>query len=136
MERLKKLSNVYIDDNDDYRNSLLHVDAIIVDRSSVMVEAATVGVPVLFMYNKDFREPMTRAIQPLIDSYYQGTNTNDMIDFIEMSNRGDDPKKYIREMRFRECIPYFDGKCGYRIKEEIIRDLKSEKSFKGTTILN
>lgn len=126
LSKLQKMENVFIDNNDDYRNSLLNADAIIVDRSSVMVEAAAVGVPVLFMYNKDFKEPMTKAILPLIDSYYQGDSCQNMVDFIKMINEGQDPKKALREAMFRECIPYFDGRCSERIKEELYNSLLEE----------
>lgn len=126
MDKVKKTNNIYVDDRDDYRNSLVNADAIIVDRSSVMVEAAAVGVPVLFMYNEDYREPMTKAIEPLIDSYYQGNKTEDMVKFIHMVNMGIDPKKNEREMQFLNCIPYFDGKCAKRIKEEIYSGIVEE----------
>lgn len=126
MQKIMRLNNVYIDNRDDYRYSLLNADAIIVDRSSVMVEAAAVGVPVLFMYNSTFREPMTKAIEPLVDSYYQGTKTEDMIQFVKMINEGNDPKKELREMQFQICIPHFDGNCAVRIKEEIVHSLQLE----------
>lgn len=126
---LEKTDNVYIDD-DDYRNSLVNADCIIVDRSAVMVEAGCVGVPVLYMYNPDFIEPLTEAVKPLIDSYYQGTNCTDMNHFIEMFQRGDDPLKDQRERAFRVCVPYFDGKYGERIKEDIVRSIAMELTEK------
>lgn len=126
MYRVSELSNVYIDSDDDYRSSLLNVDAIIVDRSSIMVEAGCVGVPVLFMYNDKFKEPMTKAIQPLIDSYYQGSTANDLISFVEMINQDEDPKKEEREEQFKNCIPYFDGNCSRRIIDCIVNALATE----------
>ena len=63
---LKKTENVYIDTNDDYRNSLIHSQSVIVDRSGVMVEAGSLGVPVLYMYNPDYKEPLSDAIEALI----------------------------------------------------------------------
>ncbi|MCC8155326.1 MAG: CDP-glycerol glycerophosphotransferase family protein, partial [Tannerellaceae bacterium] len=126
MSNVRSINNIYVDDNDDYRNSLLHADAIIVDRSSIMVEAAAVGVPVLFMYNDKFAEPMTQAIKPLIDSYYQGTTVQDMINFITMIESGSDTKKNMRELAFQNCIPYFDGNCSKRIVKNIIKKLGEE----------
>lgn len=123
---IKEADNVFIDDQDDYRNSLVNADYIIVDRSAVMVEAGCVGVPVLYMYNPDYKEPMAKAIESLTDSYYQGTTCADMENFLEMCRQGRDPKKEIREMAFRQCVPYFDGKCGERIKEDIIQSLIHE----------
>ena len=124
---LEKADNAYIDDRDDYRNSLLNADCIIVDRSAVMVEAGCVGVPVLYMYNPDYKEPMTNAVELLIESYYQGTTCEDIEKFINMFRKGEDPLKAQREAAFAECIPYFDGQCGERIKEDIVQSLEKER---------
>lgn len=123
MSTLENVENVYIDTKDDYRFSLTNADFIIVDRSAVMVEAAAVGVPVLYMMNSNFEEPITEAIAPLINSYEKGSTCADMIEFTEACMRGDDQNRYIREESFRECIPFFDGHCGERIKEDIVRGI-------------
>lgn len=120
-----RAENVFVDERDDYRESLANADFIIIDRSAVMVEAGAMKVPVLFLDNKEYKEPVTDAIKPLIKSYYHGTTCQDMQRFIEMCRKGEDPLKNVREMSFRECIPFFDGKCGNRIKEDIIRDLEN-----------
>lgn len=128
MEILQNTPNVYIDSDDDYRNSLMNVQGIIVDRSAVMVEAGSVGVPIMYMYNPDFEEPLTDAIKPLIDSYYQGTRCQDMERFLNMCRKNEDPLKTRREMAFQKCVPYFDGQCSQRIKEDIVEHLHSEYS--------
>lgn len=124
-KNLDKEENVYIDISDDYRNSLLNASAIIIDRSAVMVEAGAIGVPVLFMKNKDYIEPVTEAIKPLIDSYYQGTSCRDIENFLGMINKGMDIKKSQRQNAFEKCIPFFDGKCGCRVKDDLINSLLS-----------
>jgi len=123
---LRNKSNVYIDSEDDYRPSLMNADAIIVDRSAVMVEAAAVNVPILYMDNAEYHEPMTKAIEPLINSYYHGTTYRDIAAFIQQFRQNEDPKKAERERGFNECVPYFDGKCSERIKEDIIASLEQE----------
>ena len=126
MEILSEADNVYIDEADDYRPSLLNADAIIVDRSAVMIEAAVVDVPLLYMANADFYEPMTDAVGPLVDSYEQGTTCQDMEEFIERFRQGIDKNREARNKAFKECIPYFDGKCSERIKEDIVKSLEQE----------
>ncbi len=116
--------NVFIDERDDYRESLLWADFIITDRSSIMVEAGGVGAPVLYLSSAQYNEPVTEAIKPLIDSYYQGHGCADMLNFIRMCREGDDFKKKARIEAFKTCIPYFDGKCGERVKEDIVHDLE------------
>lgn len=91
-----------------------------------MVEAAAVGVPILFMSNREFKEPMTQAISPLINSYYQGDTCSDMIAFVQMVNKGADTEKEMREAMFNKCIPYFDGKCSERIRNDIYSSLIKE----------
>jgi len=128
VEKLETMDNVYIDMADDYRNSLMNADYIIVDRSAVMVEAAVVQAPVLYMYNPDYYEPVTDAIHDLIDSYYQGSNLDDMVNFMEMARSEEDPKREEREKAFKKCIPYYDGKCAERIMDDIESGLNEEVS--------
>ena len=94
-----------------------------------MVEAGSRNIPVLYMYNPDFNEPLTEAIAPLIESYYQGTTSNDMEEFLDMCQNNEDPLWIKRKKAFAQCIPYFDGKCGERIKEDIIEALEAEKNL-------
>lgn len=126
INKLQDLENVYIDWDDDYRSALCNAEAIIVDRSAVMIEAGACNVPVLYMYNQEYDEPLTDAVKPLINSYYKGTTLSDMEAFIKMVRDGKDPKKEERNRAFHECVPYFDGKCGERIKDNIFQELKEE----------
>ena len=126
VEKLRDVENVYIDTADDYRTSLINADFIIVDRSAVMIDAGAVGVPVLYMRNEKYEEPLTNAVAPLVNSYAQGENCRDMIDFVEACLRGEDSRKEIRAAAFNECVPSFDGRCGERIKEDIIQSIRAE----------
>ena len=123
IELLENLPNVYIDRNDDYRPCLVCADFIITDRSAIMVEGAAVGVPIQYMLNADYSEPLTEAVKPLVDSYVQGYTAADMASFVEDCRKGIDTQKEAREKAFRECIPYFDGHCGERIKDDIADSL-------------
>lgn len=125
---LEGLENIYIDRKDDYRYSLVNADFIIIDRSAVMVEAAAMDVPVLYMVNNNFYEPVTKAIEPLINSYEHGTDCTDMIRFVENCEQGIDKNKEQRRKAFKECIPYFDGNNGERIKEDILESVKGESN--------
>lgn len=118
--------NVWIDDREDYRESLVHADFIIVDRSAVMVEAGAINVPVLYVSNKEYNEPVTKAIEPLINSYYQANSCEKMVGFLEMCRNGKDPKREVREKAFHMCIPNYDGRCGMRIKEDIVNGVIEE----------
>lgn len=128
IETVAASENTWIDTNQDYRNSLMCANYIIVDRSAVMVEAGALGVPVLYMSNPIYYEPVTKAIKSLIDSYYQGTTCEDMCNFLDMCLSGKDIMLTARKRAFKECIPYFDGKCGERVKEDMINGVINEES--------
>lgn len=104
----------------------MHADFIIVDRSAVMVEAGAINVPVLYVSNKEYNEPVTKAIEPLINSYYQANSCANMVGFLDMCRNGKDPKREAREKAFHMCIPNYDGRCGMRIKEDIVNGVIEE----------
>ncbi|MDR1246029.1 MAG: CDP-glycerol glycerophosphotransferase family protein [Clostridiales Family XIII bacterium] len=128
IDLLREAENVYVYEISDYRPAILRADAVIIDRSALMIEAPVTGVPILYMYNPDNVEEMTEAIRPLVESFYQGTGADDMCRFIEMFQNGDDPKKEERAKAFRKCVPYTDGKCGERVANDMVGSLISEKT--------
>lgn len=121
LDNLSVCENVWIDERDDYRSSLINADYIIIDRSAVMVEAGVMNVPVLYMVNPNFNEPVTKAIQLLINSYYQGSTCTDMINFLKNCKKNWDPNSNARKKAFNSCIPMYDGRAGERIKEDVIK---------------
>ena len=123
---LNHQENVFIDERDDYRETLVNADFIMIDRSAVMVEAGALNVPVLYLSNANYYEPLTKAIEPLIDTYYHGNNVDDMLHFLMMCKKGLDRKAFARKKAFQKCIPFFDDKSGIRIKENMIHDIKND----------
>jgi len=123
--RIASYDNCFIDENDDYRNSLYNADCIIVDRSAIMVEAGGLNLPTLYMSNDKYQEPFVEAINPLVESYYQGTTCKDIDNFLKMCSQNKDPKKDVRTKAFQKCIPFFDGRCGERILENLITDIQN-----------
>ena len=122
---LSQTENVFIDKADDYRPSLMNCDAIITDRSALMVESAVTGVPILYIKNPDYDEPLFPPLTALVDSYYQGNGCDDILNFVEMVQNGKDERKEQRNKLFNKCVPHFDGKCGERIKEDIINSINA-----------
>lgn len=123
LERLATKENVFIDRAQDYRTSLYAADAIIVDRSALMVESGFLDVPVLYMKNSDYEEPLTQAIKPLVDSYEQGTTCEDMCQFVEkLDESGEIIAGRIRVAR-QAAFPYEIGECGKHILEDLKQSL-------------
>lgn len=126
LENLKKHENVYIDRTQDYRNSLYNADAIIIDRSAIMVEAALCNVPILYMFNQDYTEELTLPVQMLVDTYSKGTTLEDMERFLDGLIDGMQFDLSARKTVLQTILPYLDGKSGIRIKEELIKSLEEE----------
>ncbi len=121
-----KKNNITVIEDADYREILYNIDAVICDRSSILVEIGGLDIPVLFMVNK-FREEIGSSIfKELFDSYIKGTTTKDMFSFIDSVLKNEDTNKEKRNKAFKNCIPYYDGKASDRIVEEIIKSLEEE----------
>lgn len=124
---LENKANVILDFSPDYRNSLYNADAIIVDRSALMVESGLCKVPVLYMSNREYEEPLTRAVKYLVDTYEQGKTADDMLVFVENVRKNaitDFMKK--RNKVIEETMPFLDGACGMRIKEDLKDGVKKQ----------
>lgn len=131
---LENKENVVIDASDEYRNSLYNADAIIMDRSGVLVEATMLDVPILFMTNKKYTEKMTVPVQNIVDSFIQGTTYKNMMDFINDFQNGVDVMAAKRRYSLKSNFPLADGDCGKRIKFDITESLQ-EKTDKPRVVL-
>lgn len=120
LDILHDLDNAYVDTADDYRPSFLNADAIITDRSALAVEAAIVGVPVLYMKNPDYEEPVFPPLVSLFDSYEQGERCDDMRRFLDAFIGGRLPKRVGVE------LPNLDGQCAMRIVKDIWESLNND----------
>lgn len=126
MAILSQYANVTINTDADYRNAMAVADYVIIDRSAVMVEAGALDVPVCYVSNADYYEPVPKAIEPLINSYYQVSDCQGMIDFLDMCMNGEDFRRTLRKRSFEQCIPMYDGNAGNRILTDMIDSLKKE----------
>ncbi len=126
MVRTKK--NMYLDNSVDYRNSLYHADAIIMDRSAVMIEAAMTGKPVLLMTNGTYREKWMEGVRQVAETFDHGSTAEDMDRFLEKLCQGDLLNPEETRTALDWYFPYRDGSCGVRIKEMIKKELLEEEA--------
>lgn len=119
LESLERMENVYIDYADDYRYSLLNAEAIIVDRSAVMVEAGIMGVPVLYMFNADYYEPMIPPVQRLIDKYERGSTAEEMERFVDSFREGHN--------RIDSLILPLDRGCSRKIVDSLAEEITKQE---------
>ncbi len=112
--------NICIDEEKDYMPALTVADYYIGDRSALMIEAAVLGIPVLYMTNFYYKETMLPYVEGLVESFYQGEKAYDIERFIDMVViNGQDYKKTHRMEEVKKSIPYFDGLCGKRIVDKM-----------------
>ncbi|MBE6100547.1 MAG: FkbM family methyltransferase [Selenomonas ruminantium] len=123
VEECASIENVFFLPNVDYRSFFLHADGIMVDRSSLMAEAVFGNCPVLYMENAEYQEPLTAPIAHLAEGYHMGTGCEDMVNFVEMIRQGSDPYRELREQLKAETYTFQDGRCGERIKEDLLDSL-------------
>ena len=119
--------NILLDEQPDYREMLLRADYVMGDRSALMIEAGSLGIPVLYLTNFYYEEKLLPAVAPLFESFYRGNSAYDMERFMDMVVMGGmDYKKEERQRAVEECIPYRDGKCGQRIADAMAELLMTE----------
>ncbi len=126
--RTKK--NMYLDISVDYRNSLYHADAVIMDRSAVMMEAAMTGKPILLMTNDTYKEKWIEGVRQVKETLEQGSTAKDMEGFLEKLRHGELPDIKWTKAALNQYFPYGDGLCGFRIKEAIKKGLREEEAEK------
>jgi len=120
--------NTYVYLDSDYRPALVRADAIITDRSALMIEAGVTGKPVLYMHSADNPEIVTGALAPLVETYYHGTTCDNLSGFLHQIIIGSDKHCDIRAKAFHKTVPFTDGKCGVRISNCIAEDILTEAS--------
>jgi len=67
----------------------------------------------------------------VVQGYYPGRDKADILNFIAMMARGEDP---MRERRLAQIPEYFsrlDGKAGARIATDILEGVRAERRFAG-----
>lgn len=120
------IENLYLDWSDDYRPALYAADYMISDRSAMLIEAGPLEIPILYMHNPDFYEPLTEAVSPLVDTYYKGSSFLDMYQFVDQCLAGEDPGKKQRLEAVKLYLPQCDGEFGRRIRDDIYATMEKE----------
>lgn len=132
---LEQVENISICMKDDYRPVLGCADAILLDRSGTMVEAAMTGKPILFLENAAYQEQWTPPIARLVHAFAKGHGCLEMKAFARDVQLG----KVERYLAYRSVLweefPYRDGGCGERIKEDILEGIASSTIRKPRIVL-
>lgn len=110
--------NIVWDENTDYSLSYQMADAIITDAGcGVTVSGLATLKPICACFST--KSPKYFCFPELFDGLYQVQSEQEMLDFFELIQRGEDPLKERREQAFQKCVCHFDGKNGQRMKDFI-----------------
>lgn len=119
---IKNMKNVILDENDDYRESFVLSDALISDTSSFLLSYMPTHKPILHLIGENGIE-LNEDGQDIASVCYKGKKEEDILNFIDMVVANKDPLYDLRKSKLREHLTYFDGKCGYRINEDILNSI-------------
>ena len=117
--KCEQKENIYIDTSLDYRNSLYNA-------SGLVIEAALLNIPVLFLQNNEYQESYMSYMQEICKTYKCGTKCCDMVDFLESVRSKKDEFAELRKLIVNKYFPYIDGKCSKRILEDIVVSLNQK----------
>ena len=125
-----KKSNAILIEDDDYREILYNIDAVISDRSGMLIEFAALNIPILYLVNDQSEELIIKPFQYLFNSFDKTSNIAGITNFIDAVLNDKDDNKSQREEAFNYTFPMYDGEATSRIIEDIKKTIKDESKNK------
>ena len=123
-EYCSESSNIVFDETDSYDNAFSMADIIITDsHCGITMSSLPMKKPICVTYKS------RNALDTNVDALkhcYKVYSPEELFDFLDMIERGDDPMYQVREKAAREYVKHFDGKNGWRIKEFIKQAFKDK----------
>ncbi|WP_338562400.1 CDP-glycerol glycerophosphotransferase family protein [Paraclostridium sordellii] len=126
LEWSKSTENIVVDNTPSYYEAFKVSNALITDRSSVLIEYMATGKPVL-IYDIDLeREYYNENVFDIFANYIVGVDDMTVEKFIDLVVNNNDKKRQQRLMALHTVILNSDGSCGKKIhnntKEDIIEN--------------
>lgn len=116
----------------EYPEVLQWSDIFMGERSAVTMEMITTQKPVIYLENTE--EVYNKFGKDVVSAYYYAKNAKQALKHLDNIKCGIDHKKRKRQKVFNQYFaPYWDGKCGERIKDEL---LASKNEFKTPLLKN
>jgi hypothetical protein len=116
--RIAASPNIRLDERSDYRHAFSVSSAMLSDGSSFLLEYPATGKPLLY-----FTNPGGVGLNEdgeVVDSYYQATTEPELVQFLNLVARAEDPRRDERLRRYAEFMHGVDGRVGERIKDHVI----------------
>jgi CDP-glycerol glycerophosphotransferase (TagB/SpsB family) len=129
-ETVKRAENAWLDISADFRPAMMNADYMVSDASSLLIEAAALAIPTLYMKRQLLELELLPSVAPIFDACYQGSDHYDIERFLDLVvQRGQDYKKPEREAAKTQCLPYLDGQCARRIVDDLAASLERESQY-------
>lgn len=126
LESLAYKSNIILDNTSSYYEAFNISDALITDRSSVLIEYMKTGKPV-FIYDIGLeRKYYDSRVFDIFANYLVGEDGMDVEKFIDIVKYKKDDKLQLRLDALKDVIVNDDGSCGYKIHSSIVQEFISD----------
>ena len=118
---IRKIDNVFYDDNINYINFFKITDYLISDNNSILLSFYITSKPIIFLNNPSIS--FSKIFYALKKSLYVANNINELKFFINNLNNNLDPLMNLRKKINNQNFNYLDGKSSFRIVSNIISEL-------------
>jgi hypothetical protein len=129
VERMEKSyessSNMAIDKGADYQGTFLTSDVLVSDISSMMIEYLVTEKPIVYTHRIDLFNDLGRTLS---EGFYWVRNSEELTATLEMLIAGNDPLRARRMELIKTLLFMPDGGAGWRIKETLKVDFRSQRS--------
>jgi hypothetical protein len=116
--RFASSPNMRLDERSDYRHAFSVSSAMLSDGSSFLLEYPATGKPLLYLVN-----PGGVGLNEdgeVTDSYYRAESESELVEFLNLVARGEDPQREARMARYAQFMHGIDGRVGERIRDHVV----------------
>ncbi|MGG3799025.1 glycosyltransferase [Metabacillus fastidiosus] len=127
ISKVTSMENVMLDLSDDYKEVFKISDALISDASSLLLEYLPTKKPIMYLPKKN--GVGLNDDGDVVNYFYKGLEEKDIDNFINLILNNEDPMYHERTSQIEKYLFKFDGKAGYRIKENVISSIDAEEEI-------
>lgn len=111
---IQKVPNIVYDESASYNDAYGVCDAILTDAfCGISASALPLMKPIALLYRNQNIEPLNMVLE---EALYSVKNVDNLIEFLDMVEKEEDPKYTIRKKACSSCVMHFDGRNGERMK--------------------
>lgn len=123
---VKGLGNVRIDTSGEYIATFWNSDVLITDFSSILIEYFVTAKPIIYC-NSDIDIEYLNIMHDILDTCYVVNNSNELLHYLNLLNKGIDPLKEKREELAKTIIKKYAINASRNITNDIYFEISREK---------